>query len=139
VTIAGRRRRTADALPAGNSAFFAPRDGYLPAARPVCCRQARPQHSTVDAEPVEEMTMMTRRRNPRWGDMTTGQQARMVAQGSIQLALLAAALVDIRRRPAEAIKGSKWLWTGVAFINFLGLGPIAYFAFGRKRGAGTAA
>ena len=83
--------------------------------------------------------MTIKRRNPRWGDMTTGQQTRMVAQGSIQLALLAAALVDIRRRPAEAIRGNKWLWTGVAFVNFLGLGPIAYFAFGRKREVGSAA
>nr|MBA2344104.1 PLDc N-terminal domain-containing protein [Rubrobacter sp.] len=29
--------------------------------------------------------------------------------------------------------GSKWLWGAVAFVDFMGIGPIAYFAFGRKR------
>lgn len=51
--------------------------------------------------------------------------------GSIQLVLLVAALRDIRRRPAAEIKGGKRLWTALAFVN--GIGPIAYFAFGRKR------
>jgi phospholipase D-like protein len=54
-------------------------------------------------------------------------------RGIIQLALLAAALTDIHRRPAEQINGSKWLWSAAAFINFMGIGPIAYFVFGRKR------
>jgi hypothetical protein len=26
----------------------------------------------------------------------------------------------------------KWLWSVVALVNFMGVGPIAYFAFGRK-------
>ena len=49
------------------------------------------------------------------------------------MALLAAALADIYRRPAEEIRGSKRLWSLVAFANFMGIGPIAYFLFGRKR------
>jgi hypothetical protein len=49
--------------------------------------------------------------------------------------LLAAALADIYRRPAEEINGSKWLWSAAALVNFMGIGPIAYFAFGRKRTA----
>jgi hypothetical protein len=44
--------------------------------------------------------------------------------------LLVAALKDIHRRPAAEIKGGKRLWTAVAFVNTIG--PIAYFAFGRK-------
>ena len=40
------------------------------------------------------------------------------------------ALADIRRRPAAEIRGNKWIWTGVSFINFVG--PISYFLFGRK-------
>jgi hypothetical protein len=55
------------------------------------------------------------------------------APGIVQFALLAAALSDIHRRPAEEIRGSKWLWSAVAFANFMGIGPIAYFLFGRKR------
>ena len=54
-------------------------------------------------------------------------------RGIVQFALLAAALADIHRRPAEEINGSKWLWSVVAFANFMGIGPITYFVFGRKR------
>jgi hypothetical protein len=43
----------------------------------------------------------------------------------VQIALLVAALADIRRRPADNINGSKKLWVGLSFINFVG--SIAYF------------
>jgi hypothetical protein len=56
-----------------------------------------------------------------------------VGAGVVQLSLLAAALVDLRRRPAEQINGSKKMWVPLAFVNFLG--PLAYFAFGRRRGS----
>jgi hypothetical protein len=55
------------------------------------------------------------------------------APGDRQFALLAAALVDIHRRPAEEINGSKWVWSAVALVNFMGIGPLVYFLFGRKR------
>ena len=54
-------------------------------------------------------------------------------RGIVQFALLAAALVDMHRRPAEEINGSKWLWSAVALVNFMGIGPIVYFLLGRKR------
>ena len=54
-------------------------------------------------------------------------------RGIVQFALLAAALVDIHRRPAEEINGSKWVWSAVALVNFMGIGPLVYFLFGRKR------
>lgn len=66
-----------------------------------------------------------------WSDLTTGQKAGAVLLVIAQVGLLAAALADIRRRPAEAINGSKRMWVGLAFVNFVG--PIAYFLFGRKR------
>ena len=65
-----------------------------------------------------------------WGDMTTTQQAGLVLMGVIQIALLAAALIDIRRRSADELNGSKRLWTLAAFVNFIG--PLAYSIFGRK-------
>lgn len=70
-----------------------------------------------------------------WSDLSPQKRATISIVGLVQVALLAAALIDIRRRPAEQIKGSKKLWTLVAFINFAG--PIAYFVFGRKRGEGN--
>jgi hypothetical protein len=72
-------------------------------------------------------------REKQWQDLTHTQQRGIVFLGVLQLALLITALIDIRRRPADAINGSKRLWTAVVFIN--GIGPIAYFVFGRKRSA----
>ena len=69
-----------------------------------------------------------------WNDLSPQKQLAISLVGLVQVALLGAALVDIRRRPAEQIKGSKKLWTLVAFINFVG--PIAYFVLGRKRREG---
>jgi hypothetical protein len=71
------------------------------------------------------------RTKKQWRDLTTAERTRIMVTSCIQLALLVAALTDIRRRPASEIKGSKRLWTRIAFINFIG--PIAYFAFGRRR------
>jgi hypothetical protein len=72
-------------------------------------------------------------REKHWKDLTDAQKRGIVLLGVLQLALLAAALIDIRRTSAEEINGSKQLWTAVVFIN--GIGPIAYFVFGRKRQA----
>ena len=68
-----------------------------------------------------------------WQDLTDRQKRGIVLLGALQMTLLAAALIDIRCRPADAINGSKRLWTAVVFIN--GIGPIDYFVFGRKRPA----
>ena len=78
------------------------------------------------------MQMIIMPRNKKWSDLTTKQKAPFVLRGIVQFALLAAALADIYRRPAEEIRGSKWMWSAAAFANFMGIGPIAYFAFGRK-------
>jgi hypothetical protein len=37
-----------------------------------------------------------------------------------------------RRRPSEQVRGSKKLWAVAALVNFVG--PLAYFAFGRRPG-----
>ncbi len=79
------------------------------------------------------MKMIIMSPNKRWSDLTAREKAPFVLRGIVQNALLAAALADIYRRPAEEIKGSKWLWSTVAFVNFMGIGPIAYFLLGRKR------
>ncbi len=70
-------------------------------------------------------------RPKQWNDLTDTQKRGIVLLGVLQLTLLITALVDLRRRPADAINGSKRLWTALVFINFIG--PIAYFLFGRKR------
>jgi len=67
----------------------------------------------------------------KWSELSAPAQVGIVVMTIIQLSLLFAALADIRRRPAEQINGSKALWTGLAFINFVG--PVAYFVKGRKQ------
>ena len=69
--------------------------------------------------------------NKRWSELSAGQRRGIVFSGVVQVALLGAALVDIWRRPEEEIRGNKRMWALAAFVNFVG--PIAYFAFGRKR------
>ena len=66
-----------------------------------------------------------------WRDLTPRQRLVTLVLGGVQFALLAAAQVDIWRRPAHEVRGRKWVWATVAFVNFLG--PVAYFAFGRRR------
>jgi hypothetical protein len=69
--------------------------------------------------------------NKRWGDLSSTQRRAVVLSGVVQLGLLAAALVDIYRRPDGEIRGPKRLWAAAAFVNFVG--PISYFLFGRRR------
>ncbi len=67
-----------------------------------------------------------------WADLSTGQKVGLVVLGTLQMALLAATLWDIKKTPADDIRGDKRIWVGVAFINWFG--PLAYFAAGRKDG-----
>ncbi len=71
--------------------------------------------------------------NKKWSELTAREKAPLALRGIVQLALLAAALADIHRRPAEENNGGKWLWSAAAYVNFMGIGPIAYFVFERKR------
>ncbi len=67
----------------------------------------------------------------KWADLTARQQAAVIAGAVVQLALQGAALRDLRKRPAEAIRGPKAAWAAASFVNTLG--PLAYFAVGVKR------
>ena len=67
----------------------------------------------------------------KWSDYSKRSRALIVAVGVVEVGLLVAALIDIRRRPADQIEGSKRMWTGLVFIDIAG--PIAYFVFGRRR------
>jgi hypothetical protein len=73
---------------------------------------------------------MSTKEKKRWRDLSGRQRAGITGAGVVQLGLLAAALADLRRRPAKRVRGSKRVWFGVSFVNFVG--PLAYFAFGRK-------
>jgi hypothetical protein len=68
-----------------------------------------------------------------WRNRTGKQRLRIILQAGVQLGLLVAALYDLRKRPADQIRGPKRIWALVCGVNYLGLGPIAYFLIGRRR------
>ncbi len=71
----------------------------------------------------------------KWSDLSPSTRRLIIAGAAVETSLKAAALVDIKRRPASQIRGSKWIWApAVTVINSFGLAPLAYFLFGRRRG-----
>ena len=75
--------------------------------------------------------MVVRRR---WNDLSERSRRLIVLGAAFEGTLKIAALVDIKRRPADQIRGSKWAWaTAVVLVNSGGGVPLAYFVFGRRR------
>jgi hypothetical protein len=64
-------------------------------------------------------------------DLSAPQRALLGLLVLVQFGLFAAALLDLRRRPARKVRGSKRVWVAASFVNYIG--PIAYFTYGRKR------
>lgn len=75
--------------------------------------------------------MKEHRRKKSWRELSGRQKVGVLIAAAVQLALLAAALTDLRKRPAEQVNGSKRVWAAASFVNFFG--PIAYFVFGRTK------
>jgi hypothetical protein len=70
----------------------------------------------------------------RWSDLSEGTRRLIVVGAAIDGGLRIAALNDVRRRPADQLRGPKWAWvTSLALVNSAGLGPLAYALFGRRR------
>lgn len=68
----------------------------------------------------------------RWNDLSPRTRRIIMAAASVETALKAAALVDLVRRPAHDIRGSKARWAmSIVVINSGGLVPVAYFIRGR--------
>jgi hypothetical protein len=72
----------------------------------------------------------------RWSDLSE-RSRRLIIGGAVGEAVLkTAVIIDIRRRPASQIRGSKRMWIIAAvLVNSAGIGPLSYFAVGRRRGA----
>ncbi len=70
----------------------------------------------------------------RWNELSERSRRLIVAAAVGETLLKAAALVDLKRRPAAEIRGSKRAWaTTVVLVNSLGAVPVAYFLFGRRK------
>jgi hypothetical protein len=71
---------------------------------------------------------------PKWSDLSKRNQRLLIIAAVAETSLKAAALIDIKRRPASQIRGPKWAWIpAVSILNSAGLAPIAYFVWGRRR------
>ena len=66
-----------------------------------------------------------------WNDLSDQQRRFVVAGAAVQFTLQFLALRDLRRRPADEVRGPKWFWLPVTFVNVVG--PIVYFLLGRRR------
>ena len=72
----------------------------------------------------------------RWSDLSDRNRKLIIAAAIAEAILKMAVLIDIRRRPVSQIRGSKRLWIIAAvFVNSAGIGPLSYFALGRRRHA----
>jgi hypothetical protein len=71
----------------------------------------------------------------RWQDLPEKQRRMIIVGVILEAVLKVAALRDLKRRPAEQVRGPKWLWGGVITVaSSAGLVPAAYFVLGRRRG-----
>lgn len=70
----------------------------------------------------------------RWNELSPRARRVIIAGASVEGVLKAAALIDLARRPAVEIRGSKAAWAVAIFlVNSAGAVPIAYFIRGRRR------
>jgi hypothetical protein len=70
----------------------------------------------------------------RWDELSPRSRRLILAGGVFEGVLKLAALIDLARRPAGEVRGSKLRWAlAVTLINSVGAAPIAYFAYGRRR------
>jgi hypothetical protein len=68
----------------------------------------------------------------RWSDLSPGARKAIIVVGIAEAVLKTAAAIDIKRRPADQIRGPKWAWAAGLVINSAGIIPLSYFAFGRR-------
>jgi hypothetical protein len=70
----------------------------------------------------------------KWGELNPRTRRWILAGALFEALLKIAALIDLARRPAGEIRGSKLRWAlSILLVNSLGALPITYFARGRRR------
>lgn len=67
----------------------------------------------------------------KWSDLSRPQQVAIAVVGVVEVAATAAMLVDLTRRPASTVRGSKALWRALSVVQ--PVGPLAYFTVGRRQ------
>ena len=70
----------------------------------------------------------------RWQDLDPRARRAITVLGAVEGTLKVAALVDLARRPAAQVRGSKTRWAvAITLVNSAGAVPILYFLRGRRR------
>jgi hypothetical protein len=68
-----------------------------------------------------------------WSDLSKRSRRLIIVAAVAEAGLKTAAVIDIKRRPASQIRGSKWIWAAaVVIVNSFGVVPLSYFAFGKQ-------
>lgn len=69
----------------------------------------------------------------KWSDLSPRTRRVVMVMAALEGAVKVAALVDLARRPASQVRGSKAAWaTAITLVNSAGAVPLAYFVRGRR-------
>lgn len=75
-------------------------------------------------------------RKKRWNELSIGTRRLIIVAATFEGLLKIAALIDLARRPADEVRGSKAKWaTAIGLVNSAGALPLYYFARGRRPSA----
>lgn len=75
----------------------------------------------------------------RWKDLSPRARRLILFGTAFEGLLKAVALVDLKRRPAEQVNGSKLRWAAaIVLINSGGIVPVVYLLRGRRPANGAA-
>ncbi len=70
----------------------------------------------------------------KWDELPPARKRLLIMVGVVDAGLRAWALVDLKNRPADEVKGPKAAWAlALALGNSAGLLPAAYLLVGRRR------
>ena len=69
----------------------------------------------------------------RWNDLDPRARQAVVAAAAVEAGLKLGALLDLARRPAQEVRGSKAGWAlALTVVGSAGVLPVAYFLRGRR-------
>ncbi|MGB3412433.1 MAG: PLDc N-terminal domain-containing protein [Microthrixaceae bacterium] len=66
-----------------------------------------------------------------WAELSTGAKVAVIAGGLAEAVVTGAAVRDLRQRERASLRGPKWLWFMASAVQ--PFGPLAYFAFARRK------
>ncbi len=70
----------------------------------------------------------------KWSELSPRNRQLIIAGAAVEGSLKIVALIDLKRRPAAEIRGSKWAWLPLlTVVNSAGAAPLVYLLWGRHR------